>query len=165
MCTILVAYAMKKGPQMCRNKHRSIGRLIDIISRNIKQILSMEIAGDNIGPGQYHFLHILSRNEGISQKDLVEMMKIDKANVTRGLIRLEKNGYIRRERNRSDNRIINLFLTDKGQSIIPELKRAKCRITEICTENLTAKETEELFILLEKVKDSVTSKTSKLKKD
>ncbi len=64
---------------MCRNNHRSIGKLIDIINRNIKQILSIEIAGDNIGPGQYHFLHILSRNEGISQKDLVEMMKIDKA--------------------------------------------------------------------------------------
>ncbi len=160
---IIVATATKRERCMNKNNHVSIGKLIDIINRNIKQIISHEISDDCIGPGQFHFLHIISRNEGIPQKELVEMMKINKANVTRGIIRLEKNGYIKRVRNEDDNRVINLFLTDRGSSIIPELKKAKIRITEICTEKLTEKETETLFILLEKVKDSVTSETERIK--
>ena len=150
---------------MDNNNSRSIGKLIDIISRNIKQIISHEVSEDCIGPGQYHFLHIISVNEGISQKELVEMMRIHKANVTRGILRLEKNGFIRREHSSRDSRIINLFLTDKGASVIPRLKKARCRITEICTENLTEGETEQLFVLLEKVKDSVSKKNSLYKED
>jgi len=148
---------------MIRHNHRSIGKLIDIINRNIKQIISYEVSEDNIGPGQFHYLHIISMNEGISQKELVEMMKINKANVTRGIIRLETGGFIRREHNSCDNRVINLFLTDKGCALIPELKKARCRITKICTEKLTKEETDELFILLEKVKESVTEKTASIK--
>ena len=150
---------------MCNNNHRSIGKLIDIISRNIKQIITHEVAEDCIGPGQYHYLHIIYRNEGISQKELVEMMRIHKANVTRGILRLEKNGYLRREHNSRDSRLINLFLTEKGTALIPRLKTARCRITDICMENLTKEEIEQLFILLEKVKDSVTKHNSCCKKD
>ena len=69
----------------------------------------MNYQKDSIGPGQYHYLHIISMNEGISQKELVERMKINKANVTRGILRLEANGFIRREHSSRDYRLINLF--------------------------------------------------------
>ncbi len=148
---------------MQSSSHVSIGKLIDIINRNIKQIISHEVSEDSIGPGQFHFLHIISGNGGISQKELVEMMKIDKANVTRGIIRLEKNGFIKRVRNADDNRVINLFLTERGSAIIPELRNARCRISQICTESLTEEEKEELYMLLEKVRDSVIAETERIK--
>ncbi len=102
-------------------------------------------------------------NEGISQKDLVEFMNIDKDNVARGIRKLEENNYVKRIQNSDDNRIYNIYLTEKGMSVIPELKKARCRITEICKENLTESETAELFRLLEKVKTSVVERTAEIR--
>ena len=159
----MVASATNKRAGFMNNCNNSIGKLINIISRNINQIIDHEVSNEGIGHGQYHLIHIVSMNEGISQKDLVEFMNIDKANVARGIRKLEENNYVKRIQNSDDNRIYNIYLTEKGMSVIPELKKARCRITEICKENLTESETAELFRLLEKVKTSVVERTAEIR--
>jgi DNA-binding MarR family transcriptional regulator len=159
----MVANATNKQAGFMNNCSNSIGKLINIISRNIKQIIDHEMSNEGIGHGQYHLIHIVSNNEGISQKDLVDLMNIDKANVARGIKKLEEKMFVKRIQNTDDNRIYNIYLTEKGMSLIPELKKARCRITEICTENLSDTETGELFRLLEKVKTSVVERTAETK--
>ncbi|QIK70485.1 MarR family transcriptional regulator [Erysipelothrix sp. HDW6C] len=71
--------------------------------------------------GQPRFLYIIDRNPGITQKQLVEIIKLSKESVSVTLKRLEASGYIERVVSTIDRREKNLFLSEKGKAIMPEL--------------------------------------------
>ncbi len=118
----------------------------------------------SIGAGQYHLLHIISKHEGISQQEIAEWMNIDKANVARGITKLEKSRLVTREKNSRDNRVFNLYLTPSGKSLVPKLMNTLCRISDICSEELSPAEGEELIRLLEKVEKTTSCKINDLRK-
>lgn len=102
----------------------AIGRWISIIHRNRQNYLTKRLEAYRIGSGQHVFLMILSRNDGISQEQLSEHMRIDKATTAKAIKKLENEGYIRREVDSRDKRAYKVFLTSKGVEVIPVIKEA-----------------------------------------
>ena len=70
----------------------------------------------------------------------------------------EKNGLVRRVRNRKDRRTINIFPTPKGRNLKNELLRMAININEIATEGFTARD-------LENVKRLMTAMKANLDRD
>ena len=70
------------------------------------------------------FLH---HREGITASDICEFSGHLKANISRGIIALERKGLIKRIPDSIDSRRQNLFLTEKGRALyaryIPRLKQ------------------------------------------
>lgn len=83
--------------------------------------MGKNIESYNIGSGQYIFLIALYKKEGISQEQISEHLKVDKATTARAIKRLEKEGYIRRAIDENDKRAYKIYLTQKALNIKSEL--------------------------------------------
>lgn len=74
-----------------------------------------------IGAGQLQFLILIYENEGITMSDLSLKGGFDKGTVTKGIQKLESEGYIVTVANEKDRRIKQLYTCDKTKKIIPEV--------------------------------------------
>ncbi len=100
----------------------SHGYYISSIYRHLQIYLNNQFSSIGFGSGQYLFFINIAQNEGINQKDLSESLAIDKATTAKAIGKLTKLGYIAQRQNTKDKRYNNLFLTDKGREILPEIK-------------------------------------------
>lgn len=89
---------------------RSLRFLLQPQSESVRARFALE-AGD-IG-----VLAVLSANPGVTQNDLAASLVLKKSAVTRVVQRLEKKGYIHRERSALDRRANQLTLTADGMAL------------------------------------------------
>ena len=68
------------------------------------------------------FLLALCREPGITQDRLAKEIYIDKSVVARKLANLEKNGYVRRESDPDDKRVLRVYPTEKTLSLQPAIR-------------------------------------------
>ena len=114
----------------------------------------MQLLLDEIGiyPGQPQLLFILSKREGMSQREISEILKITPATLTVMLKRMEKVDLIGREQDEKDQRILRVYITEKGKSITKKAKDAMEKIEEDCFGNFSEEEKHKLKELLNKMK-------------
>jgi DNA-binding MarR family transcriptional regulator len=74
-----------------------------------------------VSAGTWFTLALLAREDGLSQGELSQRFDVDPSRVTRLSKRLEREGLIRKERDRGDNRVIRMYLTEKGRGLIEGL--------------------------------------------
>lgn len=69
-------------------------------------------------PGQIPILAILRKRDGYSQKEIVKLLGVKPPTVTVSIQRLEKSGLLYRKQDENDQRIIRIYLTEKGRDTI-----------------------------------------------
>jgi MarR family transcriptional regulator, organic hydroperoxide resistance regulator len=74
-----------------------------------------------VSAGTWFTLALLAREDGMSQGELSQRFDIDPSRVTRLATRLERESLLRRERDRGDHRVVRMYLTEKGRSLIEGL--------------------------------------------
>ena len=84
---------------------------------------------------QYNVLNILmSHPGGISQRELGDLLVVDRSNVTGLLDRLEKSGLVRRDDHPDDRRVYRVMITPAGRTcwekIHPLYLEAVAKITQ-----------------------------------
>lgn len=99
----------------------SLNSLFRRITRANRQIVQDYLAGFDLYIGQPRILNVIQSNPGITQKELVEILKLTKESVSVSLRRLEKAERIQRVVNTTDRREKQLFLTQKGKALVEEL--------------------------------------------
>ncbi len=57
----------------------------------------------------------LYRQDGATQSELASQLSVQGASVTQVLQRMEEVGLVRRERDADDNRLVRVYLTEKGR--------------------------------------------------
>lgn len=72
---------------------------------------------------QYLVMLVLWDHDGVTVKTLGERLMLDSGTLTPLLKRLEGAGLVRRERDRADERLVRLHLTEAGEAL-----RAKARL-------------------------------------
>ena len=60
---------------------------------------------------------VLWEADGITVKSIAQQLHLDSPTITPLLKRLESAGFVNRQRNVSDERVVNIFLTDAGRII------------------------------------------------
>lgn len=105
---------------------QSYGRALGLANTFIFKRLSKLMKEENlpITPDQFRVLTILWDNDGCSQQELAHGSHRDRANVTRILDILEREGIVKRINHESDRRMFRIYLTELGKSL--EEKAAKC---------------------------------------
>jgi DNA-binding MarR family transcriptional regulator len=63
----------------------------------------------------------LAQSEKVSIREVFRKVEMDKSKVSRAAARLEKSGYVLKEINPSDRRLIELSLTVKGRAMANEI--------------------------------------------
>jgi len=138
-----------------------IGRWISILYRHGQSYISKKLEPYNIGSGQYIFLVVLYRKDGISQEELSNHLKMDKATVAKALKKLADAGYIQRETDAADKRAYQVFLTPKALAIRPAVQEAIQGWEQILTGGLSGDEIGLLRQLLEKMAKNACQKNKK----
>ena len=129
----------------------SVFRITRLHSRRFHSVLDRDGEGGTMQDGL--ILHILSEEDGITQKVLAQKMHIRPQSLTGVLEKLEDKGLIRRQRSETDKREQNVFITDEGKKLSADLTAKRDRITEELFSILSDEEKAELYRLLTKVAD------------
>lgn len=105
---------------MSCDKNQSLGRHIYLTAQNIKNYAEKILAPYGLTLEQLHLLKNMSRDAGISQRDLGALVNKTPANMTRILDRLESKSLVRREGNPRDRRCSRVFLTGTGYDLVQQ---------------------------------------------
>lgn len=80
----------------------------------------------DLTPPDVHVLKLIDEQRGLNLQDLGRQMCRDKALITRKIRELEGRNLVRRERNPSDQRSFQLFLTDEGGWPSTSMRKPSC---------------------------------------
>ena len=142
---------MKEGADVMPNKE-PIGKLISYIHRQNQKRLAKELAPYGIGGGgQHSFLKAILHQPGITQEQLTQQLKFDKATTARSIKQLEASGYIERKPDPDDRRSQLLFPTSKAKEVQPQLHAILDESSRTLARYLTPEEHDQLISLLHKV--------------
>jgi DNA-binding MarR family transcriptional regulator len=89
-------------------------------------LLFMRLLAERGGhPGQAICLWVLAGNDGISQRELAEMMHLAPPTVTAMLQKMERHGLVERRPDEHDQRLTRLSLTGAGLEMADEIRDAQ----------------------------------------
>ena len=91
------------------------------------------------GSDQPFVLH-LCHSPGISQEQLAREIYIDKSGVARKLASLEKRGYIRRESDPQDKRVLRVYPTEMLLEMLPAIRNSNTEWNRRILEGFTEEE-------------------------
>jgi len=80
-----------------------------------RQLMIKTLTARGANPGQAFCLRLLAAHEGISQRDLAEMLHLARPTVTRMLQAIEKSGMVERRPDAADQRLTRVYLTAAGR--------------------------------------------------
>ena len=101
-----------------------------------------------VSAGTWFSLTLLARKDGMSQGELSQKFEVDPSRVTRLATRLEREGLLRRERDLEDNRVIRMYLTEKGRDLVEGLSDRRERFDRRISAVLSPEELKELRRIL-----------------
>ena len=95
-----------------------IGKIIYIISKGQTIYLNDKLNGFGINSTQLHLLFEISRQSDINQERIASRCNINKGAVARSIKKLEDNGLVVREIDKTNRRQNKVSLTEKGEEIL-----------------------------------------------
>lgn len=103
-------------------KKRSLSFLLNAITRHLAGKCVNQLGSFGVHPSQIPFIMVLHGCDGCSQKEMAEFLEIKPPTVNVSIQRLEKSEIVYRRRDEEDQRIMRVFLTEKGKEIIAEIQ-------------------------------------------
>ena len=97
-----------------------------------------------VSAGTWFSLALLAREDGISQGELSQRFAVDPSRVTRLAKKLEREGLLRRKRDPEDQRVVRMYLTEKGRGLVEDLYERRVRFERRIHGVLSLEEREEL---------------------
>lgn len=128
-----------------------LNRHFGVIERCAALYRAKNLAGSGIGPNDHPYLFYICRHQGVSQETLVRELYFDKSTVTRRIAHLEERGFLYREPDESDHRVMLVYPTEKALAFLPRLRQIAKDWEALLTEGLTPEETEAFLSLSAKV--------------
>ncbi|MEJ8553487.1 MarR family winged helix-turn-helix transcriptional regulator [Tepidibacter sp. Z1-5] len=128
-----------------------IGKSISILHRYGQIFFNDEFKELSISKGQYSILICLFYHDGITQDDVAKKLRIDKANIARGVKKLEENGYVVRQVDPDDKRAYRLHPTEKAIKVKPHIYESLAKWMDIITDGISEDEIEQFIKTITKL--------------
>ncbi len=136
-------------------------RCISRTARCSQLYRSERLAEVGLNGGQYVYISNVCRNPGISQEQMSRQILINKSNVARQLAALEQNGFVRREPDAKDRRVMRVYPTEKAEEVYPYIQQVLADWRHYLTEDFSDEEREQLDSLLERVLEKAAAYADK----
>lgn len=133
---------------------REFGRTLTFLYRSRAKFMGERLRDYGFSGAMYMILLHVDRHPGASQDSIANHMYLDKCNVARRTKKLEELGYLTRRTDPADRRQNNLYLTEKGAALVPEVRGYLGQWGRQITAGLSAGEREELLELLTKMREA-----------
>ena len=139
---------------------RSIGFLLHDVSRLLRKRFDQRARTIGLSRAQWSVLAHLSRNEGINQSALADILEIEPITLVHQLDRLEAAGWIERRLDPNDRRVRLLYLKDLGRTILGKLQKLGIETKAEAVIGLSATEQDALIDALTKIKTNLSERES-----
>jgi DNA-binding MarR family transcriptional regulator len=144
-------------------KQISLGKYISSIYRAQSVILSDLFKDLGFGSSQYIYLVRINDYPGINQKELSELIHIDRANVNRALKKLASLGYIQVSVDDNDGRNKRNHLTPLGAETVIIIKERLKLITSILSKDIDEDEMVIFQKVMEKMEKNIIASVKDIK--
>jgi DNA-binding MarR family transcriptional regulator len=124
--------------------HLTIGHLLGQVCRLVGSRRRMKLETIGLHHAQGLILFQLWQEDGIAQRVLAKALHITPPTATNTLKRMERDGWITRRREESDQRIVRVYLTEKARSLRREARASFKELDAEMTSMLTEQEGETL---------------------
>ncbi|HEX5350957.1 MAG TPA: MarR family transcriptional regulator [Trichococcus sp.] len=126
-------------------------RLMGSLSRQATTDINQKVTQYGLDNNLFLYLMRIVENEGISQVDLVNKVRVDKTTLSRALKKLENKGFIMKTTNPANKKFNQLFSTDEAKDIYRTLYSLEQDYIARALEKLDAAEKISLGKLLTKI--------------
>lgn len=133
--------ALKLDSQLCFPLYAASRKIIGAYTPLLKPL--------GITYTQYIVFMVLWEQDGITVGDLGFRLRLDSGTLTPVLKKMEAMGYLIRERSQKDERIVNIYLTDKGRDKKEEARNIPLKMGACIS--FESKEAEEFKRMLYKI--------------
>lgn len=141
----------KRGRPKIVKPDTSAGNMVTLASRLLVRSLSARLGPKGIGYGQYPVLVNLWKEDGLTQKELSNRVRIEAPTMVRTLDRMERDKLVVRKRSDADRRQIHIQLTAKGRALERELASLSGEVDKVALAGLGKTGREQLQALMGKV--------------
>ncbi len=126
-------------------------RYISKINRNMELYKRKNMKNNELNATDSLALHLIRKNQGISQDGLVKLLGVDKGLVTKIVQGLEEKGLIKREKNLEDKRMNFLYSTPKAEEIKNSVVEIERKYFKRLFEEFSKEEYEMFLTLLTRI--------------
>jgi DNA-binding MarR family transcriptional regulator len=129
----------------------SIGYLTRYAYRAFVRALAEKLGPHGIASGEWSALRVLWERDGLSQVELAQRMRVEKASLTSVLNNMQSKGLIDRTGDRGDRRKVLIKLTARGRRLKEQLLPYGENVNAVATRGMSAAEIAQLRALLGKL--------------
>jgi DNA-binding MarR family transcriptional regulator len=135
----------------------TIGFLLWDANRAMCREFSDRIAQHGVTLGLWPFLRALWDDDGLTQRELSEKVRMKGPTTVAALNKLEDKGLVRREGNKNDARKINVFLTPEGRKVFRRVMPDVEAVNKQMLNQLSTAEQKTFRDLIKRVRSNVTA--------
>lgn len=106
-----------KKPPYSFSLETSAGYLLRMTHRSFARAMQREISPRGVTIGMWYFLRILWEEDGLTQRELSQRIEMMEPTTATALRNMEERNLVRRVRNATDKRKVNIYLTDEGRAL------------------------------------------------
>lgn len=102
---------------------QSLGFVLNDVARLMKRNFNRRVQELDLTQAQWQALIHISRNQGMKQSELADILEVQPISIGRLIDRMEAAGWVERRPDPADRRAINLYLTDKAEPILTKMQK------------------------------------------
>lgn len=148
-------HARERAKHLLKNNSGKPSMYINDISKLFDGRISDACEGKGVSRGYRSILRSLSRNDGLTQLELVKEGHLSAPSVSVALTKMEQSGLVRRSIDPDDCRKVRVFLTDKGREHDVFIKKLCHEADEIMLRGFSAEEEDQLNGYLRRILENM----------
>lgn len=125
--------------------------LIARLAYQLNNDLIEKLRGEGINVTRWRILAVLAMGDGITINEIVERTMLQQPALSRALMSMENEDYVRRVPRRDDARYVDVLLTDKGRALFKSLDVIVRRRQKRLLKGLSPEEISSAFAILRRM--------------
>ena len=133
--------------------------LIARLAYQLNADLIEKLRRESINVTRWRILAVLAMGDGITINEIIDRAMVQQSALSRALMRMEKENYVRRILRREDARCVEVYLTDKGRTLFNSLNVVVRRREQRLLEGFSPSGIEAAFTLIRRLSRNMRSRS------
>jgi DNA-binding MarR family transcriptional regulator len=125
------------------------------LSNKLNLDLMADLRRHKINLARWRVLAVLNIRDGQNIGEMSDAAMMEQSALSRTIMRMEEEGFVKRKLLKSDNRYVQVFLTKAGKELFGKLYPIVLRRHDRCVKGMTEAEVSQLLNLLHRALDNL----------